>query len=203
MTSEGTNVRNLAGLLVKHAAWVSPPDRKEWSHAMINELHHIPRDTSALWWALGCTLVSYLERTRIVTRSLTNLPRWLLSLEMAVCLVPLTWLFVAVLAMMARGRMPLEFGFLAGSASLLGPIGLAVATRIAFVTGGSVGRATTAILALLAAWTVLAYSGQLVHNGHPFSEWWREFMLIALLPSWAVVHLLQINSERRATTAVA
>jgi len=165
MTSGETNARTLAVLLVKHAAWVLPPDRKEWSHAMINELDHIPRDTSALRWALGCTLVSYLERIHIMTRSITNLPRSLLSLEMAVCLVPLTWLFIAVLSMMARGRMPLEYGILAGSAALLGPIGLAVAMRIVFATGGSVGRATTAILALLAAWTVLAYSGQVLHNG--------------------------------------
>jgi len=84
---------------------------------------------------------------------------------MAVCLVPLTWLFIAVLSMMARGRMPLEYGILAGSAALLGPIGLAVAMRIVFATGGSIGRATTAILVLLASWTVLAYSGQVLHNG--------------------------------------
>lgn len=203
MTSGETNTRTLAILLVKHAAWVSPPDRKDWSHAMINELDHIPRDTSALQWALGCTLVSYLERIHIMTRSITNLPRWLLSLEMAVCLIPLTWLFIAVLSMMARGRLPLEYGILAGSATLLGPIGLAVAMRIVFATRGSVGRATTAILASLAAWTVLAYSGQVLHNGTPFSGWWREFVLIALLPGWAAVHLLQINSERRAPTAIA
>ncbi len=203
MSSGQANARKVAVLLVKHAAWVSPPDRKEWSQAMINELDHVPRDTSALGWALGCTFVSYLERIHTMTRSMTNLPRWLLSLEMMVCLVPLTWLFVAVLAMMARGRMPLEFGILAGSATLLGPIGLAVAMRIVFATGGSVGRVTTSILGLLAAWTVLAYSGQVLHSGIPLSGWWREFVLLALLPCWAVVHLLQINSERRAPTAIA
>jgi hypothetical protein len=37
----------------------------------------------------------------------------------------------------------------------------------------------------------------------PLSAWWRDFVLIAILPSWAVVHLLQINSERRTTAAVA
>jgi hypothetical protein len=170
---------------------------------MINELDHVPHGASALWWALGCTFASYLERIRIMTRSLTSLPRWLLCLEMAVCLVPLTWLFIAVLVMTARGVMPLEYGILSSCAALLGPLGLAVALRIVFLTGGSVGRTTTTILALLAAWTVFAYSGQVLHNGTPFSAWWREFVLIALLPSWAVVHLLQINSERRAMAAVA
>jgi hypothetical protein len=203
MTSGEAKARTVAVLLLKHAAWVSPPDRKEWSQAMINELDHVPRDVSALWWALGCTFVSYLERIHIMTRSLTNLPRWLLSLEMALCLVPLTWLFIAVIAMMGRGRMPLEYGILAASATLLGPIGLAIAIRVVFLIGGSVGRPTTTILALLAAWTMLAYSGQVLHSGAPFSGWWREFVLLAILPSWAVLHLLQINSERRAPTAIA
>jgi hypothetical protein len=202
MTSGESNARKVAVLLVKHASWVSPPDRTEWSHAMINELDHIPRGASALWWALGCTFVSYLERIRVMSRYSTNLPRWLLSLEMAVCLVPLTWLFVAVLAMTARGSLPLEYGILSGSVALLGPIGLAVALRVVFFTGGSVGRTTTIILALLAAWTVFAYSGQVLHNG-TFLSMWREYVLIALLPAVAVVHLLQINSHRRATPAIA
>lgn len=197
MTSGKANARKMAALLVKHASWISPPDRKEWSHAMINELDHIPPEAAALWWALGCTFVSYQERIHIMTRSLTTLPRWLLSLEMALCLVPLTWLFIAVVAMTARGAIPLDYGILSGSATLLGPVSIAVAVRIVFVDGGSVGRVTTTILALLAAWTVLAYSGQLLHNGTPFSAWWREFVLIAVLPTWAVTHLLQISLTRR------
>jgi uncharacterized membrane protein YhdT len=195
-------MRKVAVLLLKHAARVSPPARKEWFQAMINELDHVPRDTSALWWALGCTLVSYLERMRSMTRPITNLPRWLLSLEMAICLVPLTWLFIAVLSMVARERMSLEYGILAGSATVLGPIGLTVAMRIVFVARGSVGRATTIALALLAVWTVVAYSGQVLQDG-TFLSTWREYVLIAVLPVLAAVHLLRINSERRAPTAIA
>lgn len=201
MTYGEAKARKAAALLVRHAAWASPAERKDWSHAMINELDHVPRGAAALRWALGCVLVSYLERMNVMTRSLTSLPRWLLSLEMAGCLVPLTWLFLAVLAMTARGRLPVQYGILAGSATLLGPICLAVAMRVIFARKGSLGRVTAILLPLLAAWTVVAYGGQLLHNGTPFSEWWRDFVLIALLPSWAVVHLLQINSERR-TTAV-
>lgn len=202
MTFGEGKARKIAALLVRHAVWVSPPDRKEWSHAMINELDHVPGGASVRW-ALGCALVSYLERLNIMTRSLTNLPRWLLSLEMAVCLVPLTWLFIAILAMTARGRMPVDYAILTGSATLLGPVSVAVAMRIVFVKKGSVGRVTTTLLPLLAAWTVVAYGGQLLHGGTPLSEWWRDFVLIALLPSWAVVHLLQINSERRTAAAIA
>jgi uncharacterized membrane protein YhdT len=203
MTFGEASARKMAALLLRHAAWVSPPDRKEWSHAMTNELEHVPRGVAALRWALGCALVGYLERMNTMTRSLTNLPRWLLSLEMAVCLVPLTWLFIAILAMTVRGRMPVDFAALAGSATLLGPVCLAVAMRIVFVKKASVGRETATLLPLLAAWTVVAYSGQLLHGGTPLSAWWREWVLIAPLPCWAVVHLLQINSERRTMAAVA
>jgi hypothetical protein len=170
---------------------------------MANELDHIPRGTPALWWALGCTLVSYQERVRIMTRPLAHIPRWLLLLEMALCLVPLTWLFGAVLAMTARGAMPLEAGILYGSVALVGPIALATALRFVLSHASSVGRVTTTLLVLLAAWTVLGYSAQVLHNGLPPSAWWREFVLIALLPACAVAHLLRINSERRATAAIA
>lgn len=203
MTFGEAQARRMAALLVRHAARVSPPGRKDWSHAMINELDHLPRGASALRWALGCALVSYLERMNMMTRSLTSLPRWLLSLEMAVCLVPLTWLFLAVLSMTARGRLPVEYGVLSGSATVLGPVSLAVAMRIVFVRKGSVGPVTATLLPLLAAWTVVAYAGQPFHDGLPFSAWWREFVLIALLPAWAVLHLLKINSQRRAGAAIA
>jgi uncharacterized membrane protein YhdT len=65
-----------------------------------------------------------------------------------------------------------------------------------------VSRATIIVLALLAAWTVLAYSAQALQHV-AFLSTWREYVLIALLPALAVVHLLQINSERRAPTAIA
>lgn len=202
MTRGAASARRVAVLLVNHAAWASPPKRKEWFQAMANELEHVPGAASALRWALGCTLASYLERLDIMNQSLTNLPRWLLSLEMAICLVPLTWLFIAVLTMTGRGVMPLEYGILSGSATLLGPLGLGVALRIVFFTETPVGGATTAILALLTAWTALAYTGQLLHNG-TYLSMWREYVLLVLLPAVAVIHLLRINSQRRALRAMA
>jgi hypothetical protein len=143
-----------------------------------------------------------MERIYAMPRSLTNLPRWILSLEMALCLLPLTGLFIAVLAMTASGRMPLQYGILAGSGALLGPIGVALAARIVFVSGAAVGRTMKAVVLLLAAWTVLAYSAQIMH-GTAFAGGWREFVLLALLPSWAVVHLLRISAERRTLAAMA
>ena len=96
----------------------------------------------------------------------------------------------------ARIRHPFQLG------DAPGPIGLAVALRAVFFTGVSVSRTTTTLLALLAGWTVLAYSGQVLHNG-TFLSAWREYVLIALLPAVAVMHLVQINTHRRAPPAIA
>ena len=190
----------LARLLVKHAAWIAPPDRKDWSAAMTNEVEYIPPGRSALQWALACVWVSYTERTQIMTRSVINLPRWLLTAEMAICLVPLTFLFIAVLTSVASGRMPLGDGLLYGSVALAGPAGIVVALLTLFFRKKAPGRTTNTILALLAAWTLVAYTGQVLHNGTPVSQWWREFVLIALLPAVALTHLIGINSQRRAAT---
>lgn len=170
---------------------------------MHNELEHLPRGAAVLSWALGCALVSYRERVFVMVGSLSNVARWLLSIEMAVCLVPLTWLFIAVFALTAHGAMPLRFGILAGSGALLGPIGLIIGLRTIFVAKGSLSKTTTIVMASLAAWTVAAYCLQVMQDGASFSDGWRDFVLIAVLPGWAVVHLLQINAARRLVPAAA
>lgn len=201
MIHRRTFAHRLAFVLLDHAARISPPARKEWLRAMHNELEHLPRDAAALSWALGCALVSYRERLFVMVGSLSNVARWLLSIEMAVCLVPLTWLFIAVFVPTAHGTMPLRFGLLAGSGALLGPIGLVIGLRTMFVASGSLSKATTLVMALLAAWTVIAYCLQLIQNGAAFSDGWRDFVLIVVLPAWAVVHLLRISAARRPAVA--
>lgn len=203
MKPRQTSAHRLATVLLKHAAWICPAARKEWLRAMHNELEHLPRGTAALSWALGCALVSYQERVVVMIGSLSNVARWLLSIEMAVCLVPLTWLFVAVFSMTAHGTMPLQFALLAGSGALLGPIGLLIGLRTIFVAKRSLSKTTTLVMALLAAWTVVAYCLQVMQDGASFSDGWRDFVLIAVLPAWAVVHLLQISAARRAVAITA
>jgi hypothetical protein len=201
MRHRGTAARAAAALLLKHAAWASPRNRKQWLQAMAREMDHIPDDASALSWALGSIFVSYLERVDNMSRSSMSLPAWLLCLEMAVCLGPLAWLFTGALAMTGHGVMPLNFGVPLILAALLGPLGLLLGLRTVLFKGSSVGSTTTIVLTLLAAWTVLEYTGQIVEGG--FLSSWRDYVLMALLPPAAVAHLLQINSQRRATRAIA
>lgn len=185
--------------LVQHAARISPPERAEWAQAMANELDYLSPDTSPVGWALGCILVCYSERIRAMIRSLKSLPRWVLILEMLVCFLPLTLLFSAVVQRGLHGGFTPPEALLYGSATILGPLGLAAALRSIFTQSASMSRAAIVALCLLAAWTLTAYSAQILTFGQShLSDWWREFVLIAVLPILAVLHVIFINSQRRA-----
>jgi hypothetical protein len=176
----------------------SPKERADWAQAMINELDYLSPDTSAVGWALGCILVSYSERVRAMIRPVESLPRWILVLEMLVCFLPLTLLFTAVVLRGLHGGFTLQAGLLYCSVAVLGPLGLLAALRSIFFKRAGMSRAVMAGLCLLAAWTVAAYSAQILTFGQAhLSDWWREFVLIAVLPALAVFHMVFINSHRR------
>lgn len=169
---------------------------------MTQELEHIPQDLAALRWAAGCVWVSYRERMNHMNAISTKLPRWLLSLEMALCLVPMTLMFVNIVAYAARGIMPLADLLRFGTVALIGPLASLLALRVLFFSRRPVSPGLFVVAALLAAWTLFAYLGELLHNGTvPFM--WREYVLIALLPALAVAHLAYINAARRTACGVA
>ena len=197
-------IRGVARALVKHAAMVSPGERAEWAQAMTNELDYLSPDLSAVGWALGCLWACYVERIRAMVRSLESLPRSVLVVEMVVCFLPLTWLFLAVVQRGLDGGFAPQAALLYGSATILGPLGFAAAVRSIFSKSRAMSRITITALCVLAAWTVAAYSAQLLTFGHShFSEWWREFVLIAVLPALAVLHVVFINSHRRGSLLAA
>jgi hypothetical protein len=189
--------RSMARGLLRHAAMAAPKERADWAQAMINEFDHLSPDTSAVGWAAGCLFVCYTERIRAMIRPLESLPRSLFIVEMLVCLLPLTLLFLAVVQRGLHGGFAPQAALLYGSATILGPVGLAAALRSIFFKPGGMSRAAIAGLCLLAAWTFAAYSAQILTFGQShLSDWWREFVLIAVLPALAVIHLIYINSHR-------
>src|SRR6185312_12942154 len=120
----------IARALAAHAERVVAPDHAEWTHAMIHELEHLPPDASALSWALGCVLVSY--RARLRALKLPDLPRW----AHFVCLLGPFTTFIQIAVSTARGipiwpgaqALPytlIQEGLIFGSATLIGPVGLA------------------------------------------------------------------------------
>jgi hypothetical protein len=192
----------VARALVKHAALVSPGKRAEWAQAMSNELDYLSPDMSAVGWALGCLLVCYLERIRAMVQPFESLPRWVLVLEMLVCFLPLTLLFSAVVQRGLHGDFTPQAALLYGSATILGPMGLAAAIRSIYTKSAGMKRAAIAGLCLLAAWTLAAYATQILTFGQThLSDWWREFVLIAVLPILAVLHVAFINSQSLSSRA--
>lgn len=193
-----------ARCLIKHAAMVAPVERAEWAQAMSNELDYLSPDLSAVGWALGCLWACYAERIRAMVRSLDSLPRWVLVLEMGVCFLSPTWLFSAVVQRGFHGGFTLPEALLYGSASILGPLGVAAALHSIFSKSRPLSRVTILALGVLTAWTLAAYSTQVLTFGHShLSEWWQEFVLIAVLPALAVLHLIFINSHRRGSLVTA
>lgn len=139
-----------------------------------------------------------------MVRPFESLPRWVLVLEMLVCFLPLTLLFSAVVQRGLHGGFNIEEGALYISATILGPAGLAAALRSIVSSSIGVCRAAIVALCVLAAWTLAAYSLQILTFGQShLSDWWREFVLIAALPFLAVLHLVFINSHRRHPPLVA
>ncbi|HEX6994570.1 MAG TPA: hypothetical protein VF339_10550 [Gammaproteobacteria bacterium] len=123
-----------------------------------------------------------------------RLPRWLLSLEMLLCFVPLTFFAAVLVAVLVNGVMPAGTALLNLSAAAVGPIGLVVAFRMIVLGRIALGRGTIVSLGLLAAWTLVAFSSLSIGGNGPIGEWWREYVLIALLPAVGSVHLICIGA---------
>jgi hypothetical protein len=160
-------------------------------------------------WACGCLLACYTERFRIMPSSATTpISRWVLTLEMLIGFVPLTYLFVALAAIplswpggYPRGPALLRPWLLYCSCTLVGPLGLIMAGRVVVLGRPIIGRATMILLGVLAAWTPVAYTGQVIHDPQSMFGSWRELVLLALLPALAAAQLIAIDARARRSVA--
>jgi len=193
LSAPGSRLQHyLAGRLLAHAQSVMPPGRAAWAHAMRNELGQFKSGREALRWAAGCVVAGYYERFRVMKIGTSTVSRAILVLEMLLCFAPLTWLCVFVVANLHRmqGDGLLGEGLLDLSLAALGPIGLIVAFRTIFLDRPSLNRFAALALCVIATWTLLAYSLHvLAAAGGSAGDWWREFVLIALLPAVGIAHL--------------
>jgi hypothetical protein len=192
MNSGRSAVRRLAVRLAAHAEKALPRSRVDWASAMRNEIHHISGNHAALKWALGCVFASYIERLRTMNVSNPRISRWVLVLEMLFCFAPLTWLCLATFANL--GRMEGKTGIFALTVAAAGPIGLIVAIKVVVLNRPSLTKFAMAALCILAVWTGLAYSLQLLAEPEPALHW-RDFVLIALLPALGIAHLLYLATR--------
>jgi hypothetical protein len=202
----------IARALAAHAVRVAAPDHAEWTTAMIHEQRHLPADASALSWALGCVFVSYRARLRSITR-LPDPPRSraVLLFILLFCLAPPCLNFTHVAVSMAQGDplywgvglhyTLLQQGLVFGSATLIGPIGLAATLWILSSKANRLGTAFMVVLWTLTAWAT-------VYVGLPAqSAGWRAvatasqvlslLLNFVLLPGLGVALLQWVNTRRR------
>jgi hypothetical protein len=114
---------------------------------------------------------------------------------MLICFVPLTLLCLAVISASVVGDMPTRDGLLYLSAAAIGPIGLIVGFKMIVLRHTTLGGAAIAVLCIPAAWTVLGFLLLVLGGDATVNEWWREFVLIALLPAIGSAHLIFIASR--------
>jgi hypothetical protein len=189
-----TYFRRMAIRLASHAANILPRNCSAWAEAMTCELQYIPDDAAAFKWACGCVLASYYERIRNMTHTARSIPRWVLLLEMLVCFTPLTLLFLTICANFALFQGPEDF--LRLSVTALGPLGSIVAFKTVVLSRPSLPEPASRLLCMLAIWTPVAYTAQLLLEHGTLVDWWRELILIALFPAMAAVHLILLARPR-------
>jgi hypothetical protein len=181
--------------LVAHAARTLPHHRADWAHAIRNEIQHISGDREALAWALGCVLASFAERMNAMSTRALHVSGWVLSLEMLICFVPLTFFFLAVASVSIFGNMSALDGLRYLSVAATGPIGLIFAFKGIVLKRPSLSRTAIAALCIPAAWTFAAYSLLVLGSEGIASDSWRGFILIALLPAVGSTHLVFLGRE--------
>jgi hypothetical protein len=200
--SRGNSSRThrIAVRLVRHAARVLPPNREHWADAMAAELAHIPEDSTALKWALGCVVASYSERIQHMTTVRVGLSRWVLCVEMFCFFLMPTLGFFDVLT--PPYYTPLRVTVFLLSVALLGPVGLAVAFKTVVLNRPALPKSGAWALGLLAAWALLAFMlYMLARNGVIDLDWWRGYILVALLPALAAAHLIYLAARSRTVGA--
>ncbi|MEJ0007546.1 MAG: hypothetical protein WDM77_14580 [Steroidobacteraceae bacterium] len=195
----------IARALAAHAVRVAAPDHAEWTTAMIHEQKHLPPDASALSWALGCVSVSYRGRLRTMIR-LPDLLRWVALLVIfLLCLTPPSWNFIYIALSTAQGY-PLSPGarLIFGSATLIGPIGLAAALWTLSSPSHRPGTMFMIVLWALTAWAITmvrlpAQYPLLAHMAHakPGIQILTILLNFVLLPVLGVALLQTIDARRR------
>lgn len=182
----------LALRLLAHAERAMPSTQAAWAHAMRRELEHVPR-RERVAWAIGCLAASYFERNRLMSHRIAGLSPWVLGLELAVCFVWPTLLFSALVSGGAwglSGPLPLD-AWLASMlvATVLGPLGLALAFKVIVLRRSTLGALPVLVLAASSAWAFVAFTAQAIDG-----DWSRAaingWVLLALLPAIGAAHLI-------------
>ncbi len=196
----------MARALAAHAVRVAAPEHAEWTQAMLHEQEHLPPEAASLSWALGCVSVSYRGRVRAMFTLSDLLRRVMLLVIVLLCLEPACWNFIYITASTAQGY-PLAPGarLIFGSATLIGPLGLAAALWTLCSPTHRPGTKFMAVLWALTAWAItlvrLPAQYPLLTHVAPGTEIQTILLNFVLLPILGVALLQWVDARTRRPAA--
>jgi len=183
----------VASALVQHACRALPPTRHEWARAMYSEVESIDDDFDAMLWSLGCVFACYRERMHVMVTSSQNLARWVLGLEVLVCMGPLTLMWMAAVYVLGTTANAASGVLVPTALGTAGPIGLLLAIRAVVMRRFVPAKLFVLLAGVFAALALL----QLARVGTPwFAFDWRVLLLNSILPAVACAHLALIEARQ-------
>lgn len=206
MSSRAGLTNRIAKALAAHAVRMAHADDAEWTRAMVHEQEQLPAGASSLSWALGCLSVSYRGKLRAMTRSPTPIGRATLLLIILFCLEPACWNFACIVGGAALGHSlfpggrELPYSLIFGSATLIGPLGVAAAIWMLCSNTHRLGMTFMIVLLAFTAWALhmLKLPAQyplLTHSDAGFQV--PNILLnFVLMPALGVALLLRLNARR-------
>jgi hypothetical protein len=191
-------LRRMASALADHASRTLPPQRREWARAMCSEVESIDDDVDAVLWSLGCVFASYRERIQVMVTSSRNVARWVLGLEVLVCLGPLTLMWVAALYLVGTTANAASGILVPAALGTVGPIGLLLAIRAVLMRSVAPAKLFAVFAGFFATLALLQITGV----GTPwFAVYWRVLLLNSILPAVVCAHLALIGFQRERLSA--
>lgn len=192
-------LRSISRMLAGHAWRACPPGRAKWIAAATSELDSITNSYESLIWSLGTVWASYKERLCAMSIAEPQLPKPLLTLEVLICFLPSSLLWVWALTAATNHVLPAGAALCLASAASIGPAGLAFFGQVALGISWSRGKYRSVALTFLAGWSSVAIL-LLPSTPTPFRELpWRESVLLIVLPLLGVAHYTFL--ERRGLSA--
>ena len=184
----------LSHVLLRHAQFVMPPHRRDWIRAMHAELEHIEQH-DVLRWTIGCVIACYIERLKIMNRSNFLISRWLLAVEVLVCLLPATMLWAFAIFNIEKQMM-----IVTASLMTIVPINLWFALR-SIAMQRPLRYKVHIVSALLLAVCAVLQMLELQNSGREMSFVWFQFdwgliFMVLVLPAVCCWHLSFFAAQR-------
>jgi hypothetical protein len=216
-----TTIRSLAIRVLAYAEALVPKHASQWGQAMRCEMQQIDRDTEALEWALGCFVASIKARFGAMNLGTLRVSRCVLTLEMAMCFVPLTlgWLDIvfgrsgiarldaalitAYFLQAPSGATMLTLVLIEAIVGVIGPVGAVLALRVIALNRPLRGDSLSKLLvhASILIGVVLLAQTLLLDSMAGIAEVAGVLVLFSALPAAGFAHLSYLGRalDREAT----